>query len=420
MTVADAGLLSHGQLSVWRDVEGLPRHRWHEANTWTHWTVPDGVGTGRVRQALHALGARHQSLHTVYDFGDPAAPRQVLRPFDGEVGITESPAGPATAGPAATAAELLAEPFHLEREFGWRARIVTKGGRPTTVVLVKHHLTADGWCDGVLAADFRRLLHEPDLPAEPFAPGPSELADWQHSEQRARQRNAAAAHWERVFTSGRAAYPRPDGAAAGFLQCTVRSRRARAGAQAIADRAGVPLSAAVLAAYTLSLARTAGLDFVVAQLMSSNRFLPQWRDVVTSMNQWTAAPLAVDPGADLAEHAARTHRAALAAYRHGMYDVDTVADLCGRSWPHPVPYEATCAYNFLALEGPTGPGDPAGNDPEVLWEEPFSTIGHGCYLRATDEGGTSLALRLRTRDIPRDQVAAVVEGTHALLAPGLS
>ncbi|MFD0530451.1 MSMEG_1061 family FMN-dependent PPOX-type flavoprotein [Kitasatospora arboriphila] len=85
-------LLSHGQLSVWRDVEGLPRHRWHEANTWTHWTVPDGVGTGRVRQALHALGARHQSLHTVYDFGDPAAPRQVLRPFDGEVGITESPA----------------------------------------------------------------------------------------------------------------------------------------------------------------------------------------------------------------------------------------------------------------------------------------------------------------------------------------
>ena len=179
----------------------------------------------------------------------------------------------------------------------------------------------------------------------------------------------------------------------------------------------MPLSGAVLAAYTLSLARVAGLDFVVAQLMSSNRFLPQWRDVVTSMNQWTAAALPVDPGADPAEHAARTHKAALAAYRHGMHDVDTVAELRGRSWPHPVPYEATCAFNFLALEGPAAPVE---GDPEVVWEEPFSTIGHGCYLRAADEGGESLALRLRTRDIPRDQVAAVVEGTHALLVSGLS
>ncbi|GAA0664587.1 hypothetical protein GCM10010193_14930 [Kitasatospora atroaurantiaca] len=415
MTVADAGPLSHGQLSVWRDIEGLPRERWHEANTWAHWPVPDGFGTERVRRALHTLGARHQSLHTLYEFDDPAKPRQLLRRFDGDVELTVAESAPG--GPAAVAAELLGRPFDLRSEYGWRARIVTDGGRPSGVVLVKHHMTADGWCDGVLAADFQRLLQDPALPAEPSAPGPSELAAWQHAEHRSRQRNAASAHWEKVFTSGRAGYPRADAPATGYLQCTLRSRHARAGARALADRTGTPLSSVVLAAYTFSLARVTGIGLLVAQLMSSNRFLPEWREVVTSMNQWTAAPLAMAPGTGFAEHAALVHRASLAAYRHGMYDVDTVARLRERNWPHPVPYEATCAFNFLTLDGLSAPAE---TDPLMVWEEPFSTIGHGCYLRAADEGGESLALRLRTRDIPQDQVAAIVEGTHALLVSGMS
>jgi hypothetical protein len=397
MHASGIGALSYGQLSVWRDIEGLPRERWHEANTWSRWSVPEGVGTERVRQALRALGTRHPSLHTIYDLADPASPRQLTTAFDVEI----SEGG----GTAAMVAELQARPFDLREDFGWRARIVTEGGRPTDVILVRHHMVADGWCDGVLEQDLRAFLRDP---APETATGPLDLAAWQHSEQQERARAAAAAHWEKVFTFGAGnGFPGADPSGAGALQSTLRSRVAHAHATELAARTQTSLSSVVLAAYTLAVARVTGVDRLVAQSMCANRFHLQWRQVVTSMNQWTAAPLiAVD---DLEQHISRVHRAAMAAYRHGMYNVDTVAAL--RSGDA---YEATCAYNFLTLQHLAGP---VTENPEPVWEEPFSTIGHGCYLRATDEAGTALALRLRTKGIPADRVAAVLKHLHTLLTP---
>ncbi|WP_438306840.1 condensation domain-containing protein (plasmid) [Streptomyces sp. HUAS TT11] len=399
--------LSYGQLSVWRDIEGLPEERRHEANTWARWQVPGDTGVPEVRRALRALGARHPSLHTVYDLTDPDAPRQSVRPdLVGDTETTASEAGPGEVDEVL--AGLLARPFNLTGEPGWRAHLVTTGtgtGPVREVLLVKHHMTADGWCDRVLREDFLALLAGDR--AEPPAVGPAELAEWQLAPGRERSRAAAVAHWQDVIASGSSGFPGTDPSGRPVLQATVRSHRALRGAQALAERSGTGLSAVVLGAYTLAVARAAGEDAPVVQMMSANRFHPRWRDVVTSMNQWTAARHPVVD--DLDEHMRRTHRMSMSAYRHGMVDVDRIARMRALSPGH----EPTCAFNFLRLDHPCGPGDADG---ALVWEEPFSTIGHGCYLRAADEAGVSLALRLRTKGIPRDLAARIVTDVHGLLA----
>jgi hypothetical protein len=406
MNASAAGPLSYGQLSLWRDIEGLPRGRWHEVNSWSRWHLPDGVDTERVRQALRALAARHPSLRTRYDLTDPASPRQ-------EVAVSGDPEtieGPLERDLVTEATDLVNRPFDLRTEFGWRSRVIIRGGRPTDVLLVRHHMVADGWCGDVMEEDFRAFLRDPTASV---ATGPLDLAAWQHGAPQERMRAAATGYWERVLAHGAGSgFPAADPRGVAALRCTLRSRRAHAGATELAARTGTSVSTVVLAAFTLAVARVTGIGDLVAQPMCANRFSPRWRRVVTSMNQWTVAALtAVD---DLAEHTSRVHRAVLTAYRYGMYDVDTMAGLRAQAARRAGvdAYETTCAYNFISLPDFSGP--PV-DDPEPVWDEPFSTIGHNCYLRVAEEAGTLLALRMRTKGIEKERVAAVMEHMHSLL-----
>ncbi|HKS99813.1 MAG TPA: condensation domain-containing protein [Rugosimonospora sp.] len=406
MHSSSTGPLSYGQLSVWRDVQTLPPHRWHEANDWNGWRVPEGVDSRRVRQAVAALSARHPSLRTRYDFSDPACPRQGVAAA-ADVEIIE---GPIEGDPMVEQAQLVNRPFDLDTDFGWRIRIVTAGGRPTDIFMIKHHMVADGWCGDVLAHDFQAFLRDPAV--DSAATGPLDLAAWQHDPRQERTRVAAAGYWEKLFAAGTGTgFPGADPSGSGALRCTIRSRPAYAGAARLAARTGTSVSSVVLAAYTLAVAEVAGVDALVAQTMCSNRFSPQWRQVVTSMNQWTAMPVAaVD---DLAEHAALVHRAVLTAYRFGMYNVDTVAGLrTAAAQRRGTEHAATCAFNFLTEPQLTGP---LSDDGALYWDEPFSTVGPECYLVAAEEAGTALMLRVRTKGIAQEQVTAFMTRLHALL-----
>ncbi|GAA2742184.1 condensation domain-containing protein [Kitasatospora cinereorecta] len=397
--------LSYGQLSVWRDVRGLDRGRWQEANTRTVWLLDDAApyDAAEVRAAVLALAERHESLRTAYDLADPLAPAQrVLEraPAPDAAVVACEPDG---FDPLVDA--LAAEPFDLRTGRSWRARVVTAGGRPRAVVLVQHHITADGWSNGVLEADFRAALG-PGLGTAPEVT-PRRLAEWQRSDGRRNRRDALLGYWERIFDLSPARLPmdEPDTA----VQYSVRSHRAHAGARALAERLSVPLSSVVLAAFAWSVARAAAPGALVAQLMSSNRFVPPWNTVVSSMNQWTAASLTLAPE-EFAPFVAHVHTRSLLAYRHGMYDVDEVDALRDRVRAGREPYQASCGYNFLT--GGRPPADAADREEALVPEVPFSRIGHPCYLRATEEAGGSLELRLRTMGatdlLTRDVLAATV------------
>ncbi len=53
--------LTFGQLQVWRDIQTMPRSRWHEANWVFRVDVPPEVSLPSVRTALDRLAERHPS-----------------------------------------------------------------------------------------------------------------------------------------------------------------------------------------------------------------------------------------------------------------------------------------------------------------------------------------------------------------------
>jgi hypothetical protein len=406
----DYGPLSYGQLAFWRDVEHLPRERWHEANAWSRWTLTateatgsEAAGTGRVRQALRALAARCPSLRTTYDLSDPARPRQRITTGGSALDAVEITA--AERGPDdRAAAEVLSRPFDLCEGPAWRVLVLTARGRATELFLVRHHIVADGPSDGVLEQEFRRFLRDPATPEA--AAGPLDLALWQRSPEQERTRAAAAERWEHAFATAHGrGFPGTAPKGAGALQCVLQSSTAHERARELANRTRTSLSSVVLGAFTLALARVTGVEGLVAESECANRFHPRWRGVVSSLVQPVPIPVtAVD---DLAEHLVRVHRTAMTAYRRGMYDVDGLAALPGAA-----EHAATCEYNFFPwLEL----GERLTDSPEPVWEEPTAAIRSGCSLRAAEKGPT-LKLCLRTRGIEQDRVAAVMKHLQALLS----
>lgn len=402
-----SGPLSFGQLHFWRAVEHLPRERWHEANAWSRWSLPAGTDTGRVRQALRAVAARFPSLRTTYDLTDPARPRQRLagdtvgETVGDAVDVTTFEHGSAEEAVAAAAA-VIGRPFDLLERPAWRALVLTERGHATDVFLVRHHIVADGASDAVLEQGFRAALAGRDAP-EPAA-GPLDLALWQRDPHQQRARAAAVDRWAQVFAEGAGrGFPGADPALAGTLQCALRSSAALTRARAIAEGTGTSVSTVVLAAYTLAVARVTGVDRLVAESECANRFDPRWRAVVSSMVQRVPIPLTATD--DLAEHLDRVHRAAMTAYRRGMYDCDAVALL-----PAAEDYTATCEYNFFPWLDPTERPD----SPEPVWEEPTTALRSTCVLRAAEKD-SMLTLCLRTRGIERDRTGAVMRHLRALL-----
>lgn len=423
----DSVPLSYGQLSVWRDIDDLPRARWHEANFGGRLPVPDaGFTPAEVVAAVRGLGARHESLRTIYSMADRKAPLQRVEPVGAESDVDVTEVECAAGEVNMLLFEQMQQPFDLDREYSWRARVITNGGRPSEILLVRHHITADGGSDAVLEADLRAALKgggAASQEADQAVPGPVALSEWQHSPERERGRKSTRSHWEKIFTTEPVSLPRiaPAGVGEELLQCMIRSQRAHECAQRLATRLGVPLPSVVLAAYTWSVAHVAQVPGVVVDLMSSNRFHPQWSEIVTSMNQWAAASVTLperadEPATQFVEYVRHVQARSFAAYRHGMYDVDEIADLRERAWAHGDERYSVCAYNFIDLKALSSPltDDPPGGV-ETAWERPFHSIGHPCYLRAIDEGGQALTLRLRTKEIASGTAERIVRGIYDLL-----
>jgi hypothetical protein len=408
MTAANTAPLTFGQLSVWRDVEALPRDRWHEANTALRIDVPRGLDAGHVADALSDLERDNPSLRTRYRLDDPEGPLQVVDPVretSGGLTVCALDTGAATS----FVDDFARQPFDLRSQHPWRAVLGLGDDGTRQLVLSKHHIACDAWSVGLIERAVRNHLvgrrsQQPTADDALLRLALSQRDDpvW----QRKRQRSIAL--FERATALNGSSFPDSawaDGGRQAYVESSYLAERVRAAV----EQSGVSPATVLLTAYLAALAEMTMGHSLRVDLMSSNRIDPRFDRVVTSMNQWVPVVIDRDALDGRLDTAALVQRISMSSYRAGAYSVDDVDDYSSES------DDAIGAFNFVDPWDSEREPDP-GADPVIHWEPTFSLIGPRCYLRAIMTRSGSIALRLRTRNLAPEVTETIIRRMFEIIS----
>lgn len=417
--------LSHGQLYSWREVESyLPQCR-QEANLATTWDLR-GHGSAAVTDALHRLAARHEALRTTYHLSDSVPVQRVhddvalpLEHVDMTITGLEDV--------ERTTAELMARPFAMTGGLCWRALLVSSDGAPAFVSVALSHLIVDVWSVQALTAEFGDQLRKADVPVTQAAvtATPRELALRQR-EHGQRAQDGTERYWRQVLAEERLPdLPSvPAGVQQQRIQLTLHSPRLGVLLAEAAQALGVTVPAVLASLAAAGLGRQTGAPRVALSLMSSNRFRPEHRHVVGTLNQLIPVVGDVDLDVPLAEHVTRWSWAGARAYRHASYDVDRIRELvagAGRSQDGAFTEIFPCWFNYVQLDDMAPDEHPA--PAELSWTPAPRPFGQVFDVRVSVSGGsTAVAVRVDPQVLPADALVellrAIARGTAlAVSAP---
>jgi amino acid adenylation domain-containing protein len=130
-----------------------------------------------LEAALSDVGWRHETLRTVFPDRE-GVPHQLVR--DGEGAVPPLEVRPVAAGEVArVVGELAGQGFDVAGELPWRASLLRVGSAEHVLVVVVHHIAADGWSMGVLARDVNRAYAARSAGEAPhWQPLPVQYADY--------------------------------------------------------------------------------------------------------------------------------------------------------------------------------------------------------------------------------------------------
>jgi hypothetical protein len=253
------------------------------------------------------------------------------------------------------------------------------------------------WSVIELERRFRILAEDPEAGLDVGA-SQRDLSAAQHAEKWQSRQAAAEKYWRGLLTEAPAGFldalpTLATGQTKPRIQAVLHSHRLTALAAEAARQHSVTVPAVVLAMVTAALAEHVGTEGTVISLMSNNRFAPDHRHVVGTLNQLIPIALPVDRAGTLAEHVKRTHWAGAKAYRYSCYDVDRIAELAAGSADGWYNRLFPAWFNYLPFDDRIA--DPADAAPaELVWTERPREYGQPFDVRITaQDGRTSIQLR---------------------------
>jgi amino acid adenylation domain-containing protein len=289
-----------------------------------------------LRAALDAVCLRHEALRTTFEERGDEVVQRVHASLPAPFAVFDTTA----AGAGALRAEFEDRGFDLAREAPLRAAVLRLSDRESIVLLVLHHIVADGWAIDVLVCDLSRAYEQVRADGgASLGPAPLQLADyaWWENEMRALgEDDDELAAFRRALSGApdESTFP-PD-----FARPAVRSSRAGlvsttldpAAAAALGEltaRAGTTLFAVLLSCAAVVLRRFAGQTDLVIGTVAANRERAETLELVGMLANAVPIRVAVADDEPFGALLARTARAAAGALAGQRVPLERIADAAG-------------------------------------------------------------------------------------------
>ncbi|WP_305783565.1 condensation domain-containing protein [Symbioplanes lichenis] len=359
--------LTFGQLSVFRVMQTLPFDRWPETYLSRVLRLPRGRRDQEVVTALQMVASRHESVRTRFVDDVRGPTQEVLTAASLDIVRIDEPGCSETHAKELTG-QAAGRRFDWEAGSCWRAVLISDLGEPKFLGVVVDHIVADGPGLQRIVGEIRAVLgvgNSSDvalLRSEP--PQPRELAVTQRSAAWRARRDAAVRRVDDLLKElSPEVFPSPAAPREGRIAAVLTSEQSRRALIRAAHRLGTSPHTVMLCLYTIAARALFERDDLALTLQSGNRVQPRWRGIVSSMNQYSALPVARVPlEAGITGVAAEVNRAALTAYSHGAYDLDVFRERVLQARGTEPSFD-----NFFNFQGhdlerhdtPEGPSDPS-------------------------------------------------------------
>lgn len=393
--IVDSSPLTFGQMSTLRHLQKWPRERWPEGNLVHRHTLAPGTGVDDVASALDTLVRHYAALRTTFELSDPRSPAQILHDQGSPDTLVVAGVGDAET----VEAQIPQTNFTYETDRGWRAFLLPgASGAPAKLVLCLSHLLFDGWSarhlDLALAPLCGKDYFDWEHPVTSFL-RTTDMCRAQRGEQWQERRLRAEQYWRGLFVrtpahllSSAGVGAAADGVVHGRLKLRSRQDAISAiGRAARAFPAGILLSFLALAMLEYS----RGEEFLMFALMSSNRNLRPWRDLVTTMNQQIPVLLGRPGPGTVLDYVADVQATSLQAYQNGCYDVD-MADRVAVDILSYTPKSYGPLINFTAHRRPAADGGQEETGPDVVVQDAEAGIPTDFFIEISNAGGLTLDL----------------------------
>lgn len=418
--------LTWGQQHIWNAVQELGS----PMNMCAVRELPPGARIEEFADELRFYASRYQSMRTRLRLTPGALPKQEVVSA-GEIPL-EIIDVPGHEDPAQVAEKLAAwqedTPFDYERDFPIKMTLIRRDGALTHLVMALCHFATDAVGAMTMYNDYVSRDPETGLATTPAAMHPLEMTAQQRSHSALRQSEASLRYWDSLLrTIPMRRFPDPVDPApesGRYGQVRMNSPAMLLALRAIGNRLGTDVSTALLGVVAIGVARTTGINPVVAQMLVSNRFRPGFAEIVSNISQ---AGLFVVDVADIGvtEAIVRSRQASMKAYKHAYFDFARWKDLVARvNRDRGGVVDLKCYYNDRPSQHRIDPAAAPVTVAEIEAALPSTSVPQWTELPFFNErlmvtiddvpGAIGLIVLADTAYVPRNQMVALAHELESL------
>ena len=324
--------------------------------------LPDVV----VAEGLRILAGRHEMLRTVFRT-DSGIPTQIatdqlpgLRTEVVDLSAEEARRGEV----ARLSREAIAAPFRLEEAPGFRAVLIRIPGGASHLLMIVHHILADGWSLGLMVQEFREIVDGLRRGRVPTGdPNRWQYADYAYSQARWFGRSSQPGHanyWRQKLAGCAHSLDLPTdrprervlgnrGDSRTFTLSSAVAERVRSLSQ---DLGGTPFTT-LLAVFKVFLHRYSGRSDILLGTPASNRTLAELESVVGFFISTMVLRTDLSGDPSFRECEARVRLTMLEAHQHRDFPFEKVVEIArpDRSLAHSPLFQTAFVFNNAPLTG---------------------------------------------------------------------